>query len=168
MIARRIQNISVRTRSQVLPKVTRCDRLLLRGNDFLALLTQLLDPKRHHIAGLEKYGRWFHAKTDARRRAGDDDVARLHHEELRAVPDQVLAVEDHGLRIASLTFFAVDVEPHVEILRVLDFILGDEPRSDRSEGLAAFALVPLAAAPLDLENALGHVVAQEITGDRVF
>src|SRR5262245_57458280 len=63
-------------------KLQRCDRLLLRGNDFLALLTQLLDPKGDHIAGLEKHGRWLHAKADARRRPGDDDVAGLHHEEL--------------------------------------------------------------------------------------
>ena len=54
-----------------------------------------------------------------------------------------------------------------EVLRVLDLVLGDEPRADRAEGLAALALVPLAAAALDLEDALGHVVAEEIAGDRV-
>ena len=37
------------------------------------------------------FGAGFMPSADARRRAGDDDVARLHHEELRAVPDQVLA-----------------------------------------------------------------------------
>jgi hypothetical protein len=55
---------------------------LLRRHDFLALLTELLDPERHHIAGIEKYGRGLHAKADTGWRTGDDDVARLHHEEL--------------------------------------------------------------------------------------
>src|SRR5262249_19314748 len=40
-------------------------------------------------------------------------------------------------------------------------------RTDRSEGLAALALVPLAAAALDLEDALGHIVAKEIAGNGV-
>ena len=54
-----------------------------------------------------------------------------------------------------------------EVLRILDFVLGDEPWPDRAEGLAALALVPLAAAALDLEYALGHVVAREVAGDGV-
>ena len=111
--------------------------------------------------------RRFHSEADTRRRAGDDDVARLHHEKLRAVPDKMFAIEDHRLRIAALAFLTVDVEPHVEVLRILDFVLGDEPRTDRSEGLAALALVPLSAAAFDLEDALRHIVAEEIAGDGV-
>src|SRR4029077_7958606 len=52
-------------------------------------------------------------------------------------------------------------------LRVLDLILGHEPGTDRPESLAALALVPLAAAALDLEHALGYIVAQEISGNGV-
>src|SRR5215468_808171 len=79
----------------------------------------------------------------------------------------MFAIEDHRLCIAALALLAVDVEPHIEVLRILDFVLGDEPRTDRSEGLAALALVPLAAAALDLEDALGHIVAKEIAGNGV-
>src|ERR1700712_5259082 len=125
--------------------------LVLPRHDLLALLAELLDAERDDVAGLEELRRRLHAQAHARRRAGDDDVARLHDEELRAVPDQVFAAEDHGLGVAALALLAVDVEPHVEVLRILDFVLGDEPRADRAEGLGAFALAPLAAGAVDLE-----------------
>ncbi len=79
----------------------------------------------------------------------------------------MLGAEDHGAGVAALALLTVDVEPHVEVLHVLDLVLGDEPRPDRPEGLAAFALVPLAAGALDLEGALGDVVRHEIAGDGV-
>src|SRR5262249_12662663 len=141
---------------------------LFRADDFLPLLTELVDAKRHHIARFEKHRRRLHAKADAGRGAGDDNVAGLHHEELRAIPNQVLAAEDHGPGVSPLPFLAVEVEPHVQILRILDFVLGDEPWPNRSKGLAAFALVPLATASLDLKDAFGHIVAEEITRDGVF
>src|SRR5690348_18239306 len=115
-------------------------------DDLLALLAKSLDAERDDVAGLEPDRIGFHAERDAGRRAGGDDVARLHHEELRAVPDDVLDAEDHRLGVAALALLAVHVEPHVELLHVLDLVLGDEPRSDRAEGLAALALGPLAAA----------------------
>src|SRR4051794_34850616 len=40
----------------------------------LPLLPELLDPKSHHIAGLQKTRR-FHAHADPRRGAGRDDIA---------------------------------------------------------------------------------------------
>ena len=126
-----------------------------------------VDSERDDIARLQEHRSRLHAERDARRRAGDDDIARLHYEELRAVPDEMFAAEDHRTRVATLTALAVHVEPHVQVLRILDFILGDEPWSDRAEGLAAFALVPLTARTLDLEYALRHVVREEIAGDRV-
>src|SRR5262245_12394630 len=140
---------------------------LFRADDFLPLLTELLDAKRHYVARFEKHRRGLHAKADAGRRAGDDNVAGLHHEELRAIPNQVLAAEAHGLGVAPLPLLAVDVEPHVQILRILDFVLGDEPWPNRSKGLAAFALVPLATASLDLKDAFGYIVAEEIACDGV-
>src|SRR5579862_619928 len=114
----------------------------LRLHHLLPLLAQPIDAERHHIAGLEERRR-LHAQPDARRRAGDDDVARLHDEILRAAPDDVAAVEDHGRGIAALALLAVDVEPHVQFLRVLDLVLGDEPGAERAESLAAFAFGPL-------------------------
>src|SRR5262249_10409046 len=86
--------------------------------------------------------------------------------ELRAVPDEVRDAEHHGLGVALLPRLAIDGQPHVEVLRILDLVLGDEPRSERTEGLAALALHPLTGA-LDLEHALGDVIGQAIPGDRV-
>src|SRR5256886_6085328 len=131
--------------------------LRLGLHHLLALLAQPVDSERDHIAGLEEFRLGLHAEPDARRRAGGDDVARLQHEELRAVPDEVPAVEDHGFGVAALAFLAVDVEPHVEALRVLDLVLGDQPGADGSERFGAFALDPLPGA-LDLEHALRNVV----------
>src|SRR5262245_62972235 len=93
----------------------------------LALLAEPVDPERDHVAGPEEFRLRLHAEPDPRRRAGDDDVARLEHEELRAVPHEVPAIEDHGLGVAALALLAVDVEPHVETLPILDLILGDQP-----------------------------------------
>src|SRR4029077_18822372 len=131
----------------------------------LLLLTQPVDAERHHVAGFEERRR-LHAQAYARRRAGDDDVARLHDEILRAAPHDMPAVEDHGRGVAALALLAVDVEPHGELLRVLDLVLGDEPRADRAECLAALALGPLAGA-LDLEHALGDVVGEAIAGHHI-
>src|SRR5690349_11830478 len=140
-------------------------KLPLRRHHLLPLLAELLDAERDDVAGFEK-ARWLHAETDARRRAGDDHVARLHDEILRARPNDVAAIEDHGRGVAALAFVAVDVEPHVEVLRILDLVLGDEPRSERAKGLAAFAFGPLSGA-LDLKHALGDVVGEAIAGDHI-
>src|SRR5262249_29928446 len=120
--------------------------LCLGLHHLLPLLAQPVDPERDHVAGLEVFRLRLHAERNARRHAGGDDVARRRQEELLAVPDEMLAVENHGSGIAALALLAVDVEPHVEALRVLDLILGDEPGAEGAEALAAFALDPLAGA----------------------
>src|SRR5216110_1356095 len=56
-------------------------------HDLLLLLAKSLDAERDDVAGFEPHRVRLHAERDTRRRAGGDDVARLHHEELRAVPD---------------------------------------------------------------------------------
>src|SRR3981081_4583878 len=139
---------------------------LLELHHFLPLIAQSVYAERDDVACLEESRLRLHAEPDTGRRARDDDVARLQHEELRAVPDEVLAIEDHGLGIAALALLAIDVEPHVEALRVLDLILGDQPGAERPERLAALALDPLSGA-LDLEHALRHVVGEAVSGDHV-
>jgi len=80
------------------------------------------------------------------------------------VADDYSRTEDHCPGVAVLVAVAVDLEPHVEILRVLYLVSRDQPRADGPEGVASFALVPLTAS-LELECALGYVVADAITGD---
>src|SRR5579863_1086260 len=140
-------------------------KLRLELHDLLLLLAQAVDAEPHHVAGLEKFRLRLHSEPDAGRCAGDDDVARLEHEELRAIPDQVGDAEDHGLGRALLPGFAVDGEPHVESLRIADLVLGDEPGPERAEGFAAFTLAPLAAAARDLKITLRNVVGEAIAGD---
>ena len=60
---------------------------------------------------------------------------------------------------------AVDVEPHVEVLHVLDLVGRDHPGPERAERVAALALAPLRRALLQLELALRHVVDQAVAGD---
>src|SRR5262249_53873883 len=110
--------------------------------DPLSLLAKTVDPERYDVAGFEPFRLGLHAERNARRRAGDDHVSWLHHEILRAAPHDVSAIEDHGLGVAALTFLPIDVEPHGQVLRVLDLILGDQPRAQRAKSLAAFALGP--------------------------
>src|SRR5438045_2647115 len=71
--------------------VTSAFRLVLPRDDLLFLLAELLDAERDDVAGFEELRRGLHAKANARRRAGDDDVARIEDHELRTVPDQVFA-----------------------------------------------------------------------------
>ena len=133
------------------------------ADDRLLLLAEAGDAEADGLAGFQEFRR-LHAGADARRRAGGDHVARLERHEAADIADQVGDAEDHRLGVAGLHALAVDVEEHVEVLHVVDLVGGDQPRPERAEGRAALALGPLAAA-LDLELALGHVVADGVAGD---
>src|SRR5258706_10544492 len=130
----------------------------------LGLLPQSRNAERDHVADLQELRLRLHAECHARRGAGDDDVAGLQNHELRAVPHEVCDAEDHRLGGAFLTRLAIHGKPHVEVLRLGDLILGDEPRAKRTESLRALALRPLAGA-LDLEFALRDVVGKAIASD---
>src|SRR6266550_1124065 len=65
----------------------------LESDDLLLLLAEPRDAEAHHVSGFEELRR-LHAEADAGRGAGDDHVARLHDEELRAVPDEMGHAED--------------------------------------------------------------------------
>src|SRR5436190_22463721 len=111
-------------------------------DDFLLLGAEAVDAEFDDVADLEELRLGLHAERHARRRAGDDDVAGLHDEVLRAPPDDLGDAEDHRPGVALLAELAVDLEPEIEVLRVLDLVLGDDPWADRAERLAALALGP--------------------------
>src|SRR5215207_4933399 len=148
-----------------LPALAGIHRMSLEGDEALALFAEALDPERHHIPGLEE-ALWLHAHADARRGAGGDHVARLQDHEVRDIRDDLRHVKDHGLGRTALRALAIHVEPHGEVLRIWDLVLGDEPRAERAEGRAALALGPGAAA-LQLVFTLGYVVADAVAGDEV-
>src|SRR4051794_2617670 len=137
----------------------------LRRDDFLPLLAKTLDTERDHVADIEE-GRRLHAGADAGWRARGDDIARQQREELRDVGDAFGHGEDHGRGRAGLAALAVDVEPHRQLLHVRYFILGDQPGTYGAKGVVRLSLGPLPQT-LDLEIALGHVIADAIAGDVV-
>src|SRR3954468_23252551 len=87
---------------------------------------------------------------------------KAHH--LREVADEFRNAKDHVGAIAVLIARAIDFEPHAEGVRVGNFILRDEPGTERPEGVAAFSLVPGAAA-LELEFPLGYVMNDAVARD---
>src|SRR5690606_15978960 len=68
---------------------------------------------------------------------------------------------DHGLGGAVLHGFTIDFEPHFQILRISNFILGHQPWAGGAESVAGFALGPLASA-LCLERTLGNIMDSAI------
>src|SRR4249919_119434 len=130
-----------------MPSLRRARRgLSARLDDLLLLGAEAVDAELDDVADVEKLRLGLHAERHPRRRAGDDDIAGLHDEILRAPPDDFGDAEDHGLGVAVLAILAVDLEPDLEVLRVLELVLGDDPGADRPERLAALALGPLAGA----------------------
>ena len=70
--------------------------------------------------------------------------------------------KDHGGRVTRLHRLAVQLKRHVEGLRVCDLVTGHEVRARRAEGVAGFALGPLAGEVL-LEFAFRHIVDDAVT-----
>jgi hypothetical protein len=88
----------------------------------------------------------------------------VQRDEVADVADQLHHAEDHRLRGAVLHALAVHLGPQRQCLRIGNLVLGHHPRTRRAERVAALALVP-GAGTLDLEFALGHIVAHAIAGD---
>jgi hypothetical protein len=129
------------------------DERRVPGVHGLPLVTELFDAQRHQVTGFEEYGLGLDAQAHPRRRAGGDEVTRVECHELAQVADDLRHREDHGPGIAGLEAFAIHVQPHAELVHVAHFVAGHQPRPGGAEGIAALALVPLAAA-LELELAL--------------
>src|SRR6516164_2969676 len=80
----------------------------LELRDLLLLLAQSVDAETHHVAGFQKFRLRLKARANAGRRAGDDDVARLQHENCEqyqtrcATPNTMVRVEPF-CRLSPLT-----------------------------------------------------------------
>src|SRR5882672_2866511 len=132
------------------------DERRVPGVDRLPLLAEAIDAEADFVAGLQEHrGLAAHADTGGSARA--DEVARIQRHEAADVAHQRGHAEDHGARAAVLAALAVHVEPHAQSLRIGHLVARDEPWPDRSEGVAALALVPLPAA-FELVFAFGQVV----------
>src|SRR5216683_1108697 len=144
---------------------TLCDVQASRLDDLLALLAETFDAERDDVADIEELRR-LHAGADAGRRARGDDVAGQQCHELRNIGNALRHRENHGRGRSGLTALPIDVEPHRQFLDVGDLVLRHEPGAERAERVMRLALGPLSL-PLDLEIALGDVVADAVAGDMV-
>ncbi len=117
----------------------------------------------HGVAMLQVDRIGLLAFADAGRRSGDNQIARLERYEAADIGQGFGDREDHGFRVAGLHALAVDIEVHVEVLRITQFIGGYQPRTGRAEGIATLALDPLRTALL-LELTLGDIIDQHIAG----
>src|SRR5690348_6865396 len=80
------------------------------------------------------------------------------------VADDVVDPKDEVGGVAVLHSLTVDLGPQSEVTGVGHLVGGDDPGTDRREGVGALALRPLPAA-FDLKFALGDVVYDAVTGD---
>src|SRR5271170_5220555 len=94
----------------------------------IADLADLLDPQLHHVAGLEELAT---AGADARRRASEDEVARIKRHAGRQLLDLLGEVEDHVAGIGILFQYAVDPQLEPELLRIADVARRHDPRPKR-------------------------------------
>src|SRR5262249_35132978 len=80
-----------RTKTAWLPQVFQqtARALRLEFYDLLLLLAQPVDAEADDVAGFQEFRLGLDAHADTGRRAGDDHIAGLQYEELRAVPDQM-------------------------------------------------------------------------------
>src|SRR5262249_53462721 len=127
------------------------------GHGALTLLAQAGDAQAHRLAG-PQVARRLLPHADAGRRTCGDDVARLQAHEAAEGAHEPRDAEHHRARVAVLVAVAVDLEPEIQRLRVGHLVGRHQPGAEGPEGVVALALVPLAAAALELDLALGDVV----------
>ena len=88
----------------------------------LSISTSTVSPGLSQTGGLR-------AMPDARRRAGEDQVARLQCEDLRQVGDQLVDAEDELAGARVLHGLAVQTKADTEILGVGDLVGSDQLRA---------------------------------------
>jgi hypothetical protein len=91
-------------------------------------------------------------------------MSPVEHKILRQMPDQVRHREDHVGGGGVLPRLAVHRGPQPQRLHIGNLVGWNQVGAKGIEGLAAFALGPLAARLLDLICPLGHVVADRVAG----
>jgi hypothetical protein len=85
------------------------------------LLPQPRNAKTHTVPRLQKPGR-LHIPSDPGRRARRYNVTRLQGHELADVVHQMSDPKNHSPRVALLHAFAVQIEPEVQSLRIVDLV----------------------------------------------
>src|SRR6202034_4901125 len=99
-------------------------------NRSLSLLTELFYSEMHFIAGGEENRIWLVTHADARRRAGNQQVAGIQRHKPTHKSNQLPHSENHSLRIAGLHAPTVEVQENLEILRRTAFTRRNETASN--------------------------------------
>lgn len=116
------------------------------------------------VAVLEVDG-GFACHADAGGRSGEDQIAGFQGHDAGEVGDDEVNGEDELRGAGILHGVAVESELDAEVVRVLDFIGGDEFGPEGGEGIEGFAGEPLLAGLVELPIARGDVMADGVAGD---
>ena len=108
------------------------------SDDFLGGRAELVDAKLDQVPFLQ-IGFRIHAHAHARRGPRRNDAARKQGHELTDVTQQERNLEVKVGRVARLSGFPVDLEPHVQVVRVFDLVRSREKGTERSKGIATFS-----------------------------
>src|SRR4051794_11953626 len=119
------------------------------AGDLMLDRPQVLDLDLHAIAGGEELRRG-EREADARRRAGEDQVAGLEGDRLLQEADEVGDAEDQVRRARVLAQLAVDPRAQLEVLDIGDLVGGRHPGPPRAEGVGALGPRPLRLAALQV------------------
>src|SRR5580698_4749233 len=109
-------------------------RAMPPGDDLLPLLAEFFDAQMHLIAGLQENGGRLLAEAHSRRSSGDEQVARVKSHELAYIGNQLPHGKNHALGIAGLHAPTIQIQEHLEILRISDFLRRHEPGTHREIG----------------------------------
>src|SRR5581483_9511684 len=120
----------------------RCALAALNRYDRMSDLADALDARFDDVARPQKF-LWRAAGAHTGWRARRDDVTGLERHAGTDVGDQVRNLEQHVAGVGFLLHDAVDGEPQVERVWVLDLIGGDDARSE-----GGIAVLPLRIDPL--------------------
>jgi len=98
----------------------------------------------------------------AGRRAGGDDVARAQRQGAGEKPDVLAQGADHVAGMGLHHRLAVLFHADVQVLRVVDFVAGDDPGPEAREGVEALANVAGVVAALSPGVAQAEIPAYEV------
>ena len=125
----------------------------------LFLDSQPVDAEFDSVTGFEVLWR-LESQTDPSWSAGGNHIAGQERHELADVAHEEGDFKNEICGGAVLFGFPVDLEPETQSVWVGNFVCGGQPRTQRGEGVGAFAFDPLAAA-LELPGAFAVVVVEE-------
>src|SRR5690625_6561599 len=85
----------------------------------------------------------IHTQSNTGRSSCRNNITRLQAHKLAQIMDDIRDFKYQIRGRAILQFFLIDLEPQIQVIYILYFILRRDPGPDRSESITAFSFVPL-------------------------